>query len=192
MGKRTERETHDDPAWITKKQAIEILQKSERSLDRLVTAGRVQRQRRQRDGMSPEPLFNRADIDALTAVEGFPMQNADQQIAPSRVATDPLPLMAQLALSVLQAQAAPAPAALLAPPRWLSVESAAGYCGLSPRLIKKLISDGRLPALRDGREWKIRRVDLDALDAQTQQPEERKRASSATAATMAQRNGSHS
>ncbi|HZC05351.1 MAG TPA: hypothetical protein VE338_06895, partial [Ktedonobacterales bacterium] len=56
--------------------------------------------------------------------------------------------------------------------RWLTLEEAATYSGLSAGCLRALIKghatgpDGmplRVPALRDGRQWKLRREDLDKL-----------------------------
>jgi excisionase family DNA binding protein len=55
------------------------------------------------------------------------------------------------------------------PPRYLSREQAAEYCGVSPTYFDQLVDDGRMPMpVRLGRRvlWDLRKIDraLDALD----------------------------
>lgn len=57
------------------------------------------------------------------------------------------------------------PVAQIAPPSlWLTLREASMRSGLSMVFLRRLIADGRLVGIRDGRSIKIRRVDLDNLD----------------------------
>ena len=177
-------------AWMTKSEAMAALQKSERSLDRLVTAGKVERRTRPREGnppRPPEPVFNRADIDRLTAIEPFPMEPADdRQLAP-RERTDPaLKVIAQLLAAVVAQSRTPA-AQLPPPTQWLTLQAASQVSGLSTRLLRKLIHEGRLPALADGRRtFKVRRDELEAFRAdKIESTGETPRAIRATRASLA-------
>jgi len=163
--------SNDAAAWLTKAEALRALKVSERSLDRMVTAGKVQKQTRPRPGRPPEPLFNASDIERLTAREAFAIQPAGEpgakQLAPSPAAPS-LPLPAFLAILDQLGGArslAPAAQACAIAPAWLDLESASAHSGLSARLLRRLITTGDLPALKDGRAWKVCRDDLAALRA---------------------------
>jgi excisionase family DNA binding protein len=44
---------------------------------------------------------------------------------------------------------------------FLTTEEVLGYLNITPRTIYRLIRKGELPAIRIGRQWRFRRVDLD-------------------------------
>lgn len=49
----------------------------------------------------------------------------------------------------------------------LTTDDVLGYLRVNARTVYRLIKDGSLPAVRIGRQWRIRRSDLDAwLDGQ--------------------------
>jgi excisionase family DNA binding protein len=167
-------------AWLTKPQALSLLGKSDRSLDRLVAARKVQRTTRPREGRSPEPLYNRADLERVTAVEAFEVERVDEIERQNKLAVRRPPdeaLFAARSVSELTALvnlvkggvSAPPPPS---PPLWCTVEAASAMTGLSARLLKRLIQAGKLPALRDGREWKICRSDLHNIEAPARPPAE--------------------
>jgi len=47
-------------------------------------------------------------------------------------------------------------------PRWLSIDQAAGYLGLSKSQIYALAQDGRIPASKIGKVWRLDQEDLDS------------------------------
>ena len=50
---------------------------------------------------------------------------------------------------------------------FLTTGEVLGYLRITPRTIYRLIRSGELPAVRIGRQWRVRRTDLDAwLDRQ--------------------------
>jgi excisionase family DNA binding protein len=58
-------------------------------------------------------------------------------------------------------------------PAWLGTAAAADYLGIRPRTLYRLINEGRLPAYRPARVFRVRRSDLDAfLEANRIQPGE--------------------
>jgi len=186
-------------AWLTKSEALRALAVSERSLDRMVTAGKVEKTTRPRPGRTPEPIYKRSDIERLTTREAFLVPSptaAESAAAPSAPQAPPQQFPAFAALAPLLAAVlqqlprallpAPDSASAPAPPQWLDVDAAAEYSGLSTRLVTALIKSGRLPALRDGRTWKIRRADIDAL-----QGDSANRATPAPLAQSASSNGGH-
>lgn len=46
---------------------------------------------------------------------------------------------------------------------YLTVREAAAFTGLRPTFLKRMIAAGTLSAIQDGRVWKVRRKDLEAL-----------------------------
>jgi excisionase family DNA binding protein len=46
-------------------------------------------------------------------------------------------------------------------PGFLTIEEVLGYLNVTSRTIYRLIRIGELPAVRIGRQWRIRRADLD-------------------------------
>ena len=44
----------------------------------------------------------------------------------------------------------------------LTTEEAAAYLRLHPRTISRLIKQGELPGVKVGRQWRVRRADLEA------------------------------
>lgn len=164
-------------AWLTKPEALRALQISERSLDRLVTAGKVQKQTRPRPGRTPEPIFHAGDIERLAtrAAHTMPEVSPGGQPLASSPAAPPLALAAftailqQLAATPGALRALPPadPQSASAPaPAWLDLEQASRASGLSARLLRSLIRSRQLAALKDGRAWKIHREDLAAVRAQ--------------------------
>jgi excisionase family DNA binding protein len=154
-----------DTAWLTKPEALRMLQVSERSLDRLVTRGKVQKQTRPRPGRTPEPVYNRADIERITAVDAFPIPDSGgRELATSPIPTPGVTAAFAQALAIIEGARStarqPAPPAL-----WCDLETASWQTGLSIRLLRRMIVSGVLPALRDGRAWKICRSDLHAIRA---------------------------
>jgi excisionase family DNA binding protein len=77
--------------------------------------------------------------------------------------------VARLAAERTPAAVARLPVAQSPPDRpWLTLAEASAHSGLSARLLYRLISEGRLPALDEGTRgagrWRVRRADLDALE----------------------------
>ncbi len=44
----------------------------------------------------------------------------------------------------------------------LTCEEAAAYLRVHPRTVGRLLKEGRLPGVKVGRQWRLRRADLDA------------------------------
>ena len=44
----------------------------------------------------------------------------------------------------------------------LTCEEAAGYLRLHPRTVGRLLKAGQLPGVKVGRQWRLRKADLDA------------------------------
>jgi excisionase family DNA binding protein len=150
--------------WLTKAEALQLLNVSERSLDRLVTAGKVEKRTRPAAGRMPEPIFNRADVERITAIPAHPMPDTGTQLERAPQAFPSPAMLAQLAdFASATRLLAPPPAAIAT--AWLTLDEASTYTGLSAFLLRKLIRAGRLLALRDRKLWKIHRSDLDNIRA---------------------------
>ncbi len=52
----------------------------------------------------------------------------------------------------------------------LTTRQAADLLGVSPRRVRALIESGKLPARRVGRDWTVKRGDLDALERKVGRP----------------------
>ena len=73
----------------------------------------------------------------------------------------------------------PAPAAAPSPRPWLTIGEAADYSGLPAATLRQFVESGRLAALdvgvRPGGRYRVRRADLDQLEAgQVQSPEDKR------------------
>lgn len=56
-------------------------------------------------------------------------------------------------------------------PEWMGSPAAAAYLGIKLRTLYKVINDGRLPAYKPARVFRVKRADLDAfLEATRIQP----------------------
>lgn len=54
-------------------------------------------------------------------------------------------------------------------PQFLTTDDVLGYLRVNARTVYRLIKNGEIPAVRIGRQWRIRRCDLDSwLDSQRQ------------------------
>jgi len=159
--------------WVTLQEALSILGKSDASLRRLVARGKVHRTTRPRDGRSPEPMYSRDDLERLNVVDAFPVPeagangkpsaDAGQQLA-ARPATPPsFTAFAEFALALAAART-PAEPPPPQPAAWLTLEQASAHCGLSAQLLRRLILREHLPAIKDGKDWKVRRYELDAME----------------------------
>lgn len=49
----------------------------------------------------------------------------------------------------------------------LTCEEAATHLRLHPRTVGRMLQEGRLPGVKVGRQWRIRRVDLEAFLARS-------------------------
>jgi excisionase family DNA binding protein len=174
----------DLSTWYPKSEAAAVLRISERTLERMTTAGKgPECKLRQRAGRKPEPVYNPADVDALRAAAERPhVMSALSPIGPRQPAVQEaghqdgdIPQGLAIALGLmegllrmaqrplLEAGRAPETAARAHDKLWLTIDEAAKYSGLSGAFLRRCVQQGKLPAVRD-RAVKVRRVDLDNLD----------------------------
>ena len=164
--------------WLTKPDALARLGCSERTLDRHVELRRIEKRTVPVAGRRPQPLFSARDIDAIRAQLG-------QELHPAVVAPPiPSPLsrndgvmtgVAETARQAVEsaggnvAELAGAIAQLarsLARPHgpWLTIKAAAQASGLSLSLVRRLVREGVIPAIRDGRALKVARSTIDSWE----------------------------
>jgi excisionase family DNA binding protein len=180
--------------WIRKPEALAILGVSERSLDRMVNAGKIEKQLFPRPRRTPEPMYRTSDIDKLTARQGILLEDSPGGIGGgSPVRTAAAPAQQQFPALLTPGALAPLFAAIefarSVPPRqqpqWLDLEAAAAATGLSKKFLRSLIRAGTLPAFKDGRNWKCSREDLSRI----RPPLQLNSANSATPGAVAQTRG---
>jgi excisionase family DNA binding protein len=153
----------DLSGWITKPDAARSLGISERTLDRRCDAGEgPERRERSRTGMKPEPVFNPDDVERLAAPRAhvMPAQSAALSPLPIPTSADALSMVLDRIAAAVEnrlGEARPEPLAL-----YLDLRQASDYTGLSLAFLRRLIADGKLPAVRD-RAIKVARRDLDNL-----------------------------
>ena len=151
-------------AWLTTAEVAARLGVSESTLDREVRAGRWQTRYRPREGRKPERVFAPHEVEArepkpVTEVVRHEPVNASNSVSltkspestPSLAFPDPTPAILRFAALVAPAK-----------PRWLTLDQASEYTGLSRPFLVRLIRAGQLPAIRD-RAIKVREADLDNI-----------------------------
>jgi hypothetical protein len=144
-----------DPAedlarWIPKPEAARRLGVTERTVDRMIAAGKLRRQWRRIAGRRDQAVIHPGDVEAIEAATAAPPAS-------------PPPAAADAAgAEVIAAALDRLARALKPPPLWLTLDEAVEYSGLSMELLKQLIRARKLPLLRDGAR-KVRRRDLERL-----------------------------
>jgi len=164
----------DLSTWLSKPAAAARLAISERTLERMVAAGKgPQSRQRTRRGKRPETVYNPQDVETLADAAGVqpfvmaPEPSAPQNAAVARTADGIPPALAGV-LSVIERLAQMAQRPSIEPASglsslWLTLDQAAAYTGLSRAFLKRLVDDGKLPAIRD-RATKVKREHLDLLE----------------------------
>jgi excisionase family DNA binding protein len=169
----------DLSTWLTKADAAARLGLSERTLDRLVAAGKGPECRdRRRPGKRPEPVYNPRDLDVLAGAAaarpaviaaaspiGQPQLDVQRAIDAEGIMWGEIPRPLGVVLRVIEqlAQITRHPEPAAASPPWLTMREAAKYSGLSESLLRRLARSGELFSVRDGAR-KVRRHDLDKLE----------------------------
>jgi len=149
----------DLTVWLNKEQAADALNTSIKTIERMTAAGKLRCAQRPRHGRKPEPVYDPVQLDGL---------RRQKELLPLTIGDGATP----------RAMLPASPAFAASPasnPRYLTLQQASAYSGLSATLLRRMIVDGlrhpigarkeerALPAIRDGREWKIKREDLDKL-----------------------------
>ena len=165
--------------YLTKSEAARRLGISERTLERMTAKGKGPSVRlRPRAGNRPEPMYRERDVENLlhagAEVMPAPAVPAVATVASSDVselhrsgpivAIDWRPVVALFQPLVTAASEALRPAPPPAPvQQWITPAEASSYLGLSEACIRGLIRRGKLPYLRSGHSYMVKRSDLDNL-----------------------------
>ena len=143
--------------WLTKQEAAKIIGTSERSIERLVQAGKVTQRYLRVTGRRPIAILDPGDVETLR-------QETIAQVPPPLVETG-----TSTALTTLPHRADSIPALMAAvsaaqvqPKFFLTLREASAVSGLTVAYIKRLVDTGKLDHVRD-RGIKIRRADLQKL-----------------------------
>jgi hypothetical protein len=152
--------------WMTKEDAAALLQCSARSLERRANKGEIETRKQQRTGKSPAVLYRTNDVMRLQP-PSFEMP-ANRTVAtiptaaPTAATTPEIPWLDALA-ATLEAIRQPPPVTPI--PHWLTVAQASLHSGLSEACLKRLRKAGSLITIKDSRQWKYQRADLDRFGA---------------------------
>jgi hypothetical protein len=174
--------------WLDKKHAAEVLGMSTRSVLAMAADGRIQ-SKRERDEHTKQMSvkLHAGDVERLRYERAHPevvggrapqssMQTLQGEQPRTLQTVRKAPPSDDLTAALLRVIAPPAPPVN----RWMELDQAAEYSGLSRRLLVHLIHQGRLPAFQDvsikidgekrartGSSWRVCRRDLDALQGET-------------------------
>ena len=155
--------------WPTREEAAALLNVSTRTIDRYIREGQIEAAHKRQPGRKFRTVCNPRDLERLKpqthVMPALELQRQQQTAAiarPPMAGTPPLQPqdVAQL-LHLMASLAAPAPPQA-SYTRFLTLEQAANYTGLTRAFLERAIEEEQLPAVRD-RAWKVRREDLDKL-----------------------------
>lgn len=148
--------TSDDLSkWLPLSEASRILECSEKTVNRYISKGLIERQYRRVPGRRELPVLNPADVEKLKqeTVERSPFVVPQSQPSTPGTAlarTAPVPDFTQSALLqqllTIRSTAVPTENKL-----FLNIEEAANYTGLSESFLSELARAGKVPAMKHGR-----------------------------------------
>jgi len=153
-------ETKQLDPWKTKAEAAEILQCSEKSIERLASQKKVEKRQRRIPGRRPLPVFNPEDIERIRqetmSPEAFPIPEQQSQALVKRSVGNWGQVFARLVANVDAGKISPTEKI------YLNLDEAVEYSGLPRAWLLRKIKGGELPAMKAA-GWKIRRTELEAL-----------------------------
>lgn len=165
--------------WLTKARAAEQLGVTTKTIERLAADGKIQQARHQPQGRGPMLAVYHPDDVARIARERQPAAVSFVLpvgvTAPSNGNGQGTPEGLQIASPSTADQVASTLCSLVAALRsvsetsetsvalFVSIPEAAQVSGLSRTYLRRLIDEEKLPAVKDGRSWRIRRRDLEGL-----------------------------
>jgi hypothetical protein len=160
---------YTEELWITQTAAQLKLAIGQRTLQRMIKAGKIQVRREQRPGRSAETLCYLPDVERLTPAKPAPVfrdeEEATQQLAPANIQANPSQLIGLLTAIAGAIHETPTTAKIEpSSRRWITLQEAESRSGLSARFLKRAIREGSLkPAAKDGRTWKVATEALDTF-----------------------------
>ena len=153
-------ETNELDDWKTKAEAAEILQCSEKSIERLASQKKVEKRQRRIPGRRPLPVFNAEDIERIRqetmSPEAFPLPQGQTKALAKRSAGNFAEVFARLVANADNGKISPTQKV------YLSLNEAVEYSGLPRAWLLRKIKSGGLDAIKAA-GWKIRRTELEAL-----------------------------
>jgi excisionase family DNA binding protein len=150
--------------WKTKAEAVALLGISERTIERMVQAGRIKQAYKRVPNRRPLAVLSPKDLDKVRAETIKPMSapvphedtdGASRALAPRSSPNNASHLLS--ALASVTPQRVP-----VASKVFLPLKEASEYSGLPMAYLRRLIGEGTLPALKTG-GFRIRRTDLENL-----------------------------
>ena len=150
--------------WQTKAEAVALLGISERTIERMVQAGRIHQVYKHVPGRRPIAVLNPKDIGKVKAETIKPVPVPVVHEDTDGASRDLVPLSPQNAAShLLTALASVTPQRVPVTSKvYLPLKEASEYSGLPAAYLRRLIGEGTLPALKTG-GYRIRRADLEKL-----------------------------
>jgi excisionase family DNA binding protein len=158
--------------WLTKQQAADAIGVSTKTVETLAKEKRLQQAYRKRTETGAKiRVFNPDDVAALRKernpdAEPFVLQ-AQMPVTSLLAPASPAGLRSPVFDQVLQAIAAAARSnqseVRIVDRLYLSIIDASQYSGLPQSHLRRLIAVKKLPALKTGSGWRIRRKDLDKI-----------------------------
>lgn len=157
--------------WLTEPEAARRLGVSTRTLRTWASQGkRPERKYRKREGNRDEPVYNPGDVEELEASKPVVLAKEVAPVLPP-IAAPPVPsygfsvaplvpFFERLTMALERRLAPPEPVK-----PWVTMKEASGICGLSEHLLRSLVRTGKLGCLRDKQGWKVKRTDLEGLEA---------------------------
>ena len=150
--------------WKTKAEAVAFLGISERTIERMVQAGRIHQAYKHVPGRRPIAVLNPKDLGKVKAetIKPVPTPVMHEDADGASGALVPLPPQ-NIAASLLSALTSGVASRVLVPNKlFLTLKEASEYAGLPAAYLRRVIGEGTLPALKTG-GYRIRRADLKKL-----------------------------
>lgn len=153
--------SQDYSDWLTKSEAAQALQCAEKTIERLAAKGDLQQGFRRVPGRRPLAVYHPSDIERLKS-NSIPFVSPPLTDQSTPTALVPAKENSVTLITALTAALAKPPVVALDKKLYLNLDEAAEYSGLPRRHLQRLISDGKLEALKLGR-WCIKRSSLETL-----------------------------
>jgi excisionase family DNA binding protein len=159
--------------WLTKQEAADAIGVSTKTIEKFSAEGKLQSAKRSQPGRPPAAVYHPGDVEALRKernpdAQPFVLPRESQALQTTSPTASPTSQIV-VASAVLDALGLAARAMTDAvgkpePPRlFLTLDQAAEFSGLPRSYLRELMREEKLPAIKTGRGWRIRRRDLEAL-----------------------------
>jgi excisionase family DNA binding protein len=164
----------DFVGWLTKQEAANAIGVSTKTVEKLAADGRLHQGKRAQLGRPPAAVYHPDDVETLRRERnpgGAPfllprLAETSQKLSPtsqmSTVEAFIESFRTFISHSTQTSSNGSVPVRI--PERvFLSLTEASAYSGLPRTHLRVLMRDGKLAAIRTGRGWRIRRIDLESL-----------------------------